>query len=61
MIEFGEPIQISSKYVSDFKAGGAAKRTAVADLLDTVHKALKDVTVTADNYEDLMVRLYIYI
>ena len=55
VIEFGNPISISSELVEKFKAGGAEKREACSSLLDSIYNALKTVTLNAGSYETLMV------
>ncbi|OBZ91192.1 hypothetical protein A0J61_00763 [Choanephora cucurbitarum] len=54
VIEFGNPISISSELVEKFKAGGAEKREACSSLLDSIYNALKTVTLNAGSYETLM-------
>ncbi|KAF7730269.1 hypothetical protein EC973_002512 [Apophysomyces ossiformis] len=54
VIEFGNPITISSNLVEQFKQGGSEKRRACEKLLETIHGALKSVTVNAGSYETLM-------
>ncbi|KAG0166094.1 hypothetical protein DFQ30_007588 [Apophysomyces sp. BC1015] len=54
VIEFGNPITVSSSLVDQFKQGGTEKRQACKKLLETIHGALKSVTVNAGSYETLM-------
>lgn len=54
VIEFGNPITIAPDLVDKFKQGGEQKRDACGKLLDTIHGALKSVTVNAGSYETLM-------
>ncbi|KAI8381423.1 uncharacterized protein BYT42DRAFT_494763 [Radiomyces spectabilis] len=54
VIEFGNPITISSELVDKFKMGGSDKREACGKLLDTIYGGLKSVTVNAGSYETLM-------
>ena len=55
MIEFGNPITVTPDLVDQFKQGGDPKRDACGKLLNTIHGALKSVTVNAGSYETLMV------
>ncbi|KAF7728361.1 hypothetical protein EC973_006302 [Apophysomyces ossiformis] len=55
VIEFGNPITISPELVEKFKQGGAEKREACTQLLDTIYYALKSVTVNTANDQTLMV------
>ncbi|CEP11763.1 hypothetical protein [Parasitella parasitica] len=55
VIEFGNPITVPAELVQKFKAGGAAKREACSNLLDSIYNALKTVTINAGSYETLMV------
>jgi glycerol-3-phosphate O-acyltransferase/dihydroxyacetone phosphate acyltransferase len=55
MIEFGDAISISKDLVAKFKAGGADKRAATGELLETIYKRLKALTVTCTDYDSLMV------
>ncbi|KAI8146451.1 hypothetical protein BJV82DRAFT_509833 [Fennellomyces sp. T-0311] len=55
VIEFGNPITVSPELVEKFKKGGAAKREACGNLLDTIYYGLKSVTVNAPNDQTLMV------
>jgi len=52
-VEFGRPISVPKQYVEDYKAGGALKRKAIADLLEQVFDGLKQVTVNASDYDTL--------
>jgi glycerol-3-phosphate O-acyltransferase/dihydroxyacetone phosphate acyltransferase len=56
VIEFGNPITVPAALVEKFKNGGAEKREACGNLLDTIFYALKSVTVNASNDQTLMVR-----
>lgn len=38
-----------------YKRGGAGKREACSQLMDTTHQRLKSITVTAADYDSLMV------
>ncbi|KAJ8651892.1 hypothetical protein O0I10_012537 [Lichtheimia ornata] len=55
VIEFGNPITISPELVDKFKKGGAEKREACGNLLDTIYYSLKSVTVNVPNDQTLMV------
>lgn len=57
VIEFGNPITVSSELVQKFKEGGASKREACSSLLDSIYNALKTVTINAGSYETLMVTI----
>ncbi|KAJ3068853.1 hypothetical protein HDU98_008033 [Podochytrium sp. JEL0797] len=54
VIEFGDPIQISKEHVENYRKGGEFKRQAIAGVLEDIHKGLKAVTVTAADYDQLM-------
>ncbi|TPX49748.1 hypothetical protein SeLEV6574_g01305 [Synchytrium endobioticum] len=54
VVEYGEPISVTRKQVEQFKKGGADKRAACGALLDTIYQALKQITVTAPDYDTLM-------
>ncbi|CAH2352760.1 glycerol-3-phosphate O-acyltransferase 1 [[Candida] railenensis] len=54
VVEFGNPIEISSELVKKYK-NPETNREAVKDLLDIITTGLKAVTVTCDDYETLMV------
>ncbi|KAJ3083857.1 hypothetical protein BCR33DRAFT_758785 [Rhizoclosmatium globosum] len=54
VIEFGDPIQISRAHVEAYKKGGEAKREAISQVLDEIYKGMKTVTVTAPDYDSLM-------
>ena len=53
VVEFGSPIEIDPKLVELYKKG--ERREAVGPLVDTVYQALVSVTVTAPDYDSLMV------
>ncbi|KAJ9065485.1 Glycerol-3-phosphate/dihydroxyacetone phosphate acyltransferase [Entomophthora muscae] len=53
VVDYGKPITISKEMVEQFKQGGDAKRAAGTKLLGIVANALKDVTLTAPDYETL--------
>lgn len=55
VIEFGAPIEIPKELVAKFGQGGLEKREAVSELMETILKSLKALTVTAPDYETLMV------
>lgn len=57
MIEFGNPITVPEELVSQFRSGGADKRAAISLLMDTILTSLNAITVTAPNYDTLMVRV----
>ncbi|KAI8988929.1 hypothetical protein BDB01DRAFT_574944 [Pilobolus umbonatus] len=54
VIEFGNPITVSSELIEKFKMGGVEKREACSSLLDIIYNALKTVTINAGSYETLM-------
>ncbi|KAJ3031317.1 UNVERIFIED_CONTAM: hypothetical protein HDU68_005059 [Siphonaria sp. JEL0065] len=54
VIEFGDPIQISKAHVEAYRKGGEAKREAISQVLDDIFQGLKAVTVTAPDYDSLM-------
>ena len=53
VVEFGTPVEISPELVEQYKNGN--RREAVATVLAMVTAALVSVTVTAPDYETLMV------
>ncbi|ORX45883.1 hypothetical protein DM01DRAFT_1294295 [Hesseltinella vesiculosa] len=54
VIEFGNPITVSSDLIEKFKQGGPDKRDACSALLETISYALKSVTINAPNDQTLM-------
>ncbi|TPX36507.1 hypothetical protein SmJEL517_g01351 [Synchytrium microbalum] len=54
VVEYGEPISITPEQVEQFKRGGTDKRAVCGNLLDTILYALKQITVTAPDYDTLM-------
>lgn len=54
VVEFGEPIEISKELVHKYH-NPETNKDAVKELLDTITKGLKSVTVTCPDYETLMV------
>ncbi|KAJ3226467.1 hypothetical protein HDU81_007277 [Chytriomyces hyalinus] len=54
VIEFGDPITVTKEQVEAYKKGGESKRRAIAEVMDTILKGLKAVTVTAKDYDTLM-------
>lgn len=54
VIEYGDPIEISQELVAKYKDPLTTKE-AVSELLQIITGCLKDVTVTCDSYETLMV------
>jgi glycerol-3-phosphate O-acyltransferase/dihydroxyacetone phosphate acyltransferase len=54
-VEYGAPISISPELVEQYIAGGTEKRVACQSLLDVVQAAVANVTVTAPDYNTLMV------
>ncbi len=55
VIEFGQPISIRPELIQGYQSGGALKREACASLLNEIQAALKEITVTAPDYDTLMV------
>ena len=60
VVEFGTPMEIPEALVDMYQEGGSQKRSAVAQLLNEISNALKTVTVTAPDYDTLMVRLILF-
>lgn len=56
-MEFGTPVDVPTELIELYKTGD--RRAAVGKLLDDVYNALVSVTVTAPDYDTLMVRLEI--
>jgi glycerol-3-phosphate O-acyltransferase / dihydroxyacetone phosphate acyltransferase len=52
-VEFGTPIEVPPELLELYKKG--ERREAVGKLLDDVYNALVSVTVTAPDYDTLMV------
>ena len=52
-LDVGDPIELSAQHVSDYKAGGEAKKKAIAEVLEQVHRSLRLVTATAPSYKVL--------
>jgi glycerol-3-phosphate O-acyltransferase/dihydroxyacetone phosphate acyltransferase len=53
VVEFGTPVKVSTDLIEHYKTGD--RRAAVGKLLDDVYAALVSVTVTAPDYDTLMV------
>jgi glycerol-3-phosphate O-acyltransferase/dihydroxyacetone phosphate acyltransferase len=53
VVEFGAPIEVPPELIEHYKQGD--RREAVGQLLDIVYQALVAVTVTAPDYDTLMV------
>lgn len=53
VVEFGEPVKVTSDQVAAFKQERETKREAVASLLQTIQDALAVVTQQAPDYETL--------
>jgi glycerol-3-phosphate O-acyltransferase/dihydroxyacetone phosphate acyltransferase len=55
VVEFGKPIEIPQELIEQYKLGGIHKREACSTLLESIYNSLLTVTVTAPDYETLMV------
>ncbi|OUM61425.1 hypothetical protein PIROE2DRAFT_66406 [Piromyces sp. E2] len=55
VVEFGKPIEITKDLIEQYKLGGQEKREACSTLLESIYNSLLTVTVTAPDYETLMV------
>lgn len=53
VIEFGEPVAVSSELVDNFKNG--KRREAIGELLGSIYQSLTAVTMTAPDFDTLMV------
>ncbi|ODV85133.1 hypothetical protein CANARDRAFT_207609 [[Candida] arabinofermentans NRRL YB-2248] len=53
VVEFGKPIEIEKELVTKYSDPNTSK-DAIRDLLDTITKGLKSVTVTCPDYESLV-------
>jgi glycerol-3-phosphate O-acyltransferase/dihydroxyacetone phosphate acyltransferase len=53
VVEFGTPVEVPANLIELYKTGD--RRAAVGKLLDDVYNALVSVTVTAPDYDTLMV------
>ncbi|KAI9206208.1 glycerol-3-phosphate O-acyltransferase [Polychytrium aggregatum] len=54
VVEYGEPIAVSQDWVDRYKEGGQPKRDATQELLNLITMNLKEMTITAPDYETLM-------
>ena len=52
-LDIGDAITPTDEQVAGYKAGGDAKKRAIADLLEQIHRSLKLVTATAPSYNIL--------
>jgi glycerol-3-phosphate O-acyltransferase/dihydroxyacetone phosphate acyltransferase len=59
VVEFGDPVPISPELLHNFKNG--KKRESIGQLLNGMHQALSAVTMTAPDFETLMVRNFPFI
>ena len=59
VIEFGQAMDVPPELLEKFKQGGPAKRESISSLLDMVYQGLKSVTITAPDYETLIVREFL--
>ncbi|KAJ3368344.1 hypothetical protein GGF31_006435 [Allomyces arbusculus] len=55
VVEYGAPISVPADLVDMYRRGGAEKRDACKSLLDVIQAAVANVTVTAPDYDTLMV------
>jgi glycerol-3-phosphate O-acyltransferase/dihydroxyacetone phosphate acyltransferase len=55
VVSYGPAITIKPELVEKYKEGGAAKREAIAELIDDGYERLKSVTINSPNYDTLMV------
>jgi len=55
VVEFGDPVTIPTDLVDNFKNG--KRKESVGNLLSAIHQSLAAVTVTAPDFETLMVTL----
>ena len=53
IVEFGDPVEISSDLANNFKNG--KRRESVGGLLESIYQSLAGVTVTAPDFETMMV------
>jgi glycerol-3-phosphate O-acyltransferase/dihydroxyacetone phosphate acyltransferase len=53
VVEFGPPVEVPPELIEHYKSGD--RREAVGTLLDIIYQALVTVTVTAPDYDTLMV------
>ncbi|KAJ3233116.1 hypothetical protein HDU78_006664 [Chytriomyces hyalinus] len=54
VIEFGDAITVTKEQVEAYKKGGESKRKAISEVMDAILEGLKAVTVTAKDYDTLM-------
>ena len=54
-MEYGPPISVSPDLLEDFKKGGEFKRKAVQKLMDEIHDQIRELTLTAKDFDELMV------
>ena len=55
VLEFGDPLEIPSELVNDFKCGGEKKRNAIENHLKLLVEALRTVTVNVPDFETLQI------
>ncbi|KAI9308649.1 hypothetical protein BJ944DRAFT_254437 [Cunninghamella echinulata] len=55
VVSYGNPVTIDKSLVEKYKQGGAAKREAIATLLNDGYDGLKSVTTNAPDYDTLMI------
>ncbi|KAL5036643.1 Glycerol-3-phosphate/dihydroxyacetone phosphate acyltransferase, variant 4 [Batrachochytrium dendrobatidis] len=55
VIEYGDPIEIPSELLEQYKNGGTDKRKAISLLLDTIEVSLKSLTLQSPDFDTLMV------
>lgn len=53
IVEFGDPMTVTGKLVTDFKDG--KRRESIATLLGSLQQSLAAVTMTAPDFETMMV------
>jgi glycerol-3-phosphate O-acyltransferase/dihydroxyacetone phosphate acyltransferase len=56
VVEFGDPVEISSDLVNNFKNG--RRRESVGKLLGSIYQSLAAVTMTAPDFETMMVNMF---
>lgn len=53
VVEFGDPVPISTQLVENFKIG--KRRESIGELLGSIYQSLTAVTMTAPDFDTLMV------
>ena len=55
MVEYGPPIKIEPRWLEGYTKGGEAKRQAIQEVLSCIEDRLRELTLTAPDFETLSV------